>query len=234
MPLHRPAPGSSGNLLPNPDFELAQPGDPLTPAGWVTDASHASTVARTGRSPRSGRWALDARLAFGPEGQGTVQLVTEHPVPVAGGTTLVIGGTFLREPEIGPANADDPGASVWITGRWLDTRNGASQGRTVGQFMHLPTAPLPVGRFADRRETVTAPHDATALALIYVLVGGDMATGRNAPLVVDSVYARALGRVTRPMASRAATDAAHTRHRGRPPSGHSTGHSALRLRPRFG
>lgn len=215
MPHTRPTHARQGNLLPNPDFSDASPADPRTPAGWVIEASAPSTLVRTGRAPRQGRWALDARLAFGNEGAGAVQLICERPVRVTPGARLDVGGSFLREPEAGPPDASDPGASVWIAGQWLDARR---PGRAVGQFMRLPAEPLPLGDFETRTETVIVPSDADALALVFVLVGGDANTGRVAPLVIESVFAAHADRLTQPAAQRLSADHAPGRHRGRLPA----------------
>lgn len=184
----------SANLLPNPDFEDASPADPRKPAGWIIDESAPSTLRRTGRAPRTGRWALDARLASGSESAGTIQLITESPVAVAGGARLLVGGSFLRERVIGPnhapGQADDAGVSVLIAGRWLSTTRGNA---TVGHFMTFPGEGLPIGSYETRSDTVVAPRDADALVLVCLLEGGDAETGRVAPLTIDSMMLRYAG-----------------------------------------
>lgn len=184
----------NANLPPNPDFEVASPTDPHKPAGWIIDESAPSTLRRTGRAPRTGRWALDARLTGGSATTGTIQLITESPVAVAPGARLLVGGCFLREPVIGPSNApghaDDAGVSVLIAGRWLSTARGNA---TVGHFMTFPGEGLPIGSYEARSDAVVAPQDADALVLVCLLEGGDAETGRVAPLTIDSMLLRYAG-----------------------------------------
>lgn len=186
-PEHGPLPRGD-NLLPNPRFDQGSETGPHRPEGWSIVESPPSTMLRTGRAPYQGRWALDARLALGPEGEGTVQLVCRDPVAVLGGSRLLVGGTFLREQDDGPPDPADHGPSIWIAGRWLRTRDGSET--PVGNFMTFPGLGLPVGRHETRAEPIVAPHDADAIAVVCVLAGGDARAGRFARVVIDSLFLR--------------------------------------------
>ncbi|MEL7483843.1 MAG: hypothetical protein AAFN41_05755 [Planctomycetota bacterium] len=176
------------NLLPNPGFEDPSAEGPHRPSGWGVVESPLSSVLRTGRAPHTGKWALDVRLSLGAEGEGAVQLVCMDRVPVIGGSRLIVGGTFLREPDLGPADRSDHGPSIWIAGRWLRTSANAEQ--PIGHFMTFPGIGLGIGHYETRAEPVVAPADANALALVCVLAGGDAATGRVARVSIDSLLLR--------------------------------------------
>jgi hypothetical protein len=210
MPLSRYA-----NLLTNPDFQSPSAEDPLRPEGWVLDASAPSEICRARRSVRPERWALEADLRFEDEGRGTVQVITERPVPVTGGSLLAVGGTFRREAEIGAGDSGEPAASVWVAGRWLDTASGG----TVGNVMAFPGMNLPEGSDAVRHELIEAPRGADALVLVFVLVGGCARTGRTAPLVISELFLRSVGRAGAQDAAEGEREAPRHRPRRAVPTG---------------
>lgn len=176
---------ASANLLPNPGFEHAAPGDPLRPAGWVIDCPHPSSIMRSPHSPRSGRWALDASLHFTKEGEGAAQLITEHPIRIKPGARFAIGGSFLH---VGaPGNPEHARASIWIAGRWICTADGD---RVVGSFFEFPCIGLPEGVYDTRQAIVRAPRDADALIAVFIFAGGDPQTNHPASLTVDDLFLR--------------------------------------------